>query len=154
MTATKIEPTVPLAEFGLTYLYAADRDAWARTARVKIVEDYLGRPAVSLADAYKIRAAAQAAEAEAAKQTALRSTVHNAEQERDLLYDKVYSEAMARVTLVTPGGYDEDTRVAQPANPGKARAEAIAAARKFEASLPREVRELMNALPAWPTLAF
>jgi hypothetical protein len=64
-TRTKIEPLVPLDELGLRTLDSGDREAWAHIAGVELREDYLGRAAISLADAYRVAEHRKAAEAEA-----------------------------------------------------------------------------------------
>lgn len=131
---TQIQPTVPVAEFGITGLTAEDVEAWARINGVSVVTDYLGRPAVTLADAYKVGERREMAEAAAARVAVVRSEAANAQRERERIFNDTMADYLANRRMTA-----QDV--------GKARKHAWAAVREAEKDLPREVRELLTGVP-------
>lgn len=128
---TTIQPTVPVAEFGLTGLRTDDLEAWAQVNGVSIVTDYLGRQAVTLTDAYKVGERRASAEAAAQREAVVRSEAANAQRERE----RVFEAAMTDYTAGHRMTADEFA---------KARKHAWAAVREVERDLPREVRDRLG----------
>lgn len=122
--------TVPLAEYGFTWSNNVDREAWVKLNGVTIVDDYLGRPAVSLDDAYKLRARQIEAEKEAERQYQVRLATVAANKERQ----EIFNEAMRAETKGR----------GMPPEGAVARCLKVVAA--HERTLPREVRVGLDAL--------
>lgn len=120
--------TVPISEMAPTTMYSSEIDAWASLNGVRIVEDYLGRQAISLEDAYKVRQRQKVAEAEAQRNAEVRAAAYTAQQERQRVYDAALSRALAG----TPARRD-DLLAARDA--------AWRAVSEAERDLPREVRD-------------
>lgn len=76
---TNYEPVVPLAELGIFRQTGPQMDAWSQVAGVSVVRDYLDRPSVSLADAYRLADARRKAEAEYADARVAEQAAHKAE---------------------------------------------------------------------------
>lgn len=130
----KHQPTVPVVEFGVGGMSRADINAWAAINGVTLVEDYLGRLAVSLDDAYRVGEARQAAEREAEERAALTAAVANAQRDRQAVYEDGTAAFLAG-KVSTPKLLDE------------ARRAGWAAVREAERDLPAEVRDRLGPIP-------
>ncbi|MDR6862162.1 hypothetical protein [Phycicoccus sp. 3266] len=123
--------TVPISEVAPTTMYASDIEAWAALNGVRLVEDYLGRQAISLEDAYKVRERQKVAEAEAQRNAEFRAAVYTAQQQREHVYDRAFATALAGTA-------------ARREDLIHAKAVAWNAVAEAERDLPREVRDQLG----------
>ena len=134
MKRNDVVPTVPISEWQFLGGTTADLEAWLSVCGAQLREDYLGRPAVTLEDAYKIREVAKRAEAEAQREAEVRAAAYSAQQRREQLHAQAVRDAL-RGTLATPEDY------------ARARESGWRAVEEAEADLPREVRDRLTGVP-------
>jgi hypothetical protein len=127
--------TVPIEEYGFTGMTTSDLEAWLGVCGVSMREDYLGRPAITLEDAYKLREVQLRAEAEARANAELRAAVYSAQQRRNDVYAQAVRDALR-------GGRSA------PDDFPAARQAGWRAVDAAEKDLPREVRDRLGGVPA------
>ena len=130
---------VPIAEFGIAAMTTRDSADWLKANGVTDMEpDYLGRPSISIDDAYKLRAKAIEAEKEAERRHEIRLAIGVANKERQAIYNK----AMTAETL----GHG------RPPEGAMSRSLKLVAA--YERTLPREVRAGLDGISTMYEMTF
>jgi hypothetical protein len=126
------ECAVPAGEYsGDALKYLADRN-------IEVLPDHRGRLSVAVADAQALwNERAERAAGEVAKQAELRSQVANANQNRLRLQEETFSQHMRGISPSQPGDLAYRKAVTAAAN----------AVRDYDKTLPRAVRDRLDALP-------
>jgi hypothetical protein len=133
--------TVPIEEYGFTGMTTSDLEAWLGVCCVSLRTDYLGRPAITLTDAYKLHEIQKRAEAEARASAELSAVVYSAQQRRA----DVYADALRDSLRGTLSEAEDLARARQAAQ------RAVEAAEK---DLPREVRDRLGGVPQSIPMSF
>jgi hypothetical protein len=129
-----------VSEWQFTGMTSADVEAWCALYGVTLVEDYLGRAAVTLADAYKIRDVNAKAELGSQQQAQLRARIYTAQQARQETFDDAFARSVANKRV------DRQALVA-------AQQAAWDAVAESEKDLPREVRDALGGVrQSYPTV--
>jgi hypothetical protein len=117
----------------------SDRLKYLNDRGIEVGPDHRGRLSIPAADAQKLWSEkAEAAAKVVASQAELRSQVASANQNRLRLQEETFSQHMRNISAAQPG--DRVYRKAVTA--------ALNAVREYDKSLPRAVRDRLDALPA------
>lgn len=142
--STKYEPLVPLEEFGMERMTAAELRAYASLTDIEVLPDYLDRPSVSLQAAYAIAEKRRAAEREWNEAELRRHTEHaKAVADLEKRCNAAFLQARAAHLAATVGrgffgGHAETD--------GTALNEGLRAAREIWAAAPPDVREAVTSV--------